>query len=106
MTAGARGLVGRGRRWSLGGLALGLVAFLVLGLVFGPLVNARVSADEDVAGILGLDAGVATPFCLVAASLAFGFTVARVYGLVRSAEWWRADAGDGSASAERREVLG
>ena len=80
-------------RWPLGGACLGLVAFLLAGLVYGPLVGARVPADEDVAGLLGLDAGRGTPLALALASLAFGLVAARVHGLIRSREWWASPEG-------------
>ena len=80
-------------RWPLGGACLGLATFLLAGLVYGPLVGARVPADEDVAGLLGLDAGRGTPVALALASLAFGLAAARVYALIRSREWWASPEG-------------
>ena len=81
----------RGRGWLLGGPVLGLVTWLLLGSVYGPLVNSRLPHDEHVAGFLGLDVGTGTPVALALASLAFGLVAARVYGLIRSAEWWDAE---------------
>jgi hypothetical protein len=86
----------RGRRWALGGVALAAATFLVVGLVYGPLVESRVPRDDAVAGLFGVDAGVATPLWLGLASLAFGVVAARVYGLARSPGWWR----------KEREALG
>jgi hypothetical protein len=86
----------RGRRWPVGGAMLALATFLLVSLVYGPAVNARVPASEAAAGPFCTGAGHGTPLWVALSSLAFGLVAARVYGLVRTRRWWE----------DKREGLG
>jgi hypothetical protein len=83
-----------GRRWPWRARAAGLavMTFLVAGVAFGPLAASLASPGAEVPGLFGIDAGPWTPVSLALASLVFGIVGARVYGLMRSPEWWRTEA--------------
>jgi hypothetical protein len=82
------GLVSRvtRRRWAIEGLGLGLVTFLVLGLVFAPIADARLDTPT---GLFGVDAGGFTVVVLGVSALGFGLVAARCYHLIQNADWWR-----------------
>jgi hypothetical protein len=95
------------RPWYVQGLPLAGVVFLLVMLVYMPLVDS--SAVEDVSvGVLGLDAGSATPFVFAAGALVYGILGARVFSLAASPEWWRVRevrAEDALAQIEGMEAL-
>jgi hypothetical protein len=74
------------RHWVVQGLGLGVVTFLVLGLVFAPIADARLDTPT---GLFGVDAGGFTVVVLGVSALGFGLVAARCYDLIQSAHWWR-----------------
>ena len=74
------------RHWAIQGLGLGLVTFLVIGLVFAPIADARLNTPT---GLFGVDAGGFTVVVLGLSALGFGLVAARCYDLIESADWWR-----------------
>jgi hypothetical protein len=75
------------RPWYVRALPLALGVFLLVMLVYMPLVDAVF--DEVAVGPLGLDAGGATPLVFAVGSLSFALLAARVFSLAATAEWWR-----------------
>lgn len=75
------------RRWYIQALPLALAVFLLVMLVYMPLVDGH-SAEEISVGAFGLDAGGATPMVFALASLAYAFPAARVFSLAATAGWW------------------
>jgi hypothetical protein len=73
------------RPWPIKGLALGVVTFLVVGLIFCGVADARLDTPT---GLFGIDSGGMTPVVLGVSSLAFGVVGARCYELVAGAPWW------------------
>ncbi len=81
-------------RWAVRGLWFSVPLFVCWGLVFTPLVNSRqVLRDADFVflptGVFGAEAGNATVFSGVAASLIAGLLLARIDALARDAAWWQ-----------------
>jgi hypothetical protein len=76
------------RHWTIQGLGLGVVTFLLLGLAFGPISDAR--QDEAHTGLFGVDAGGFTVVVLGLSALGFGLVAARCYDLIDSVDWWEA----------------
>jgi hypothetical protein len=74
------------RHWALSGLALGVVLFLLIGLVFAPIAGAR--QDESPMGLFGVDAGGFTVVVLGLSALGFGLVAARCYALITDPDWW------------------
>jgi len=74
------------RHWVLTGLGLGVVTFLVIGLVYAPIADAR--QDEFPVGLFGVDAGGFTAVVLGLSALGFGLVAARCYDLIMSADRW------------------
>ncbi|HET6692144.1 MAG TPA: hypothetical protein VFG74_14905 [Miltoncostaeaceae bacterium] len=74
------------RRWEVQGLALAVVMFLAIGLVYVPYVDGRL--DTPI-GAWGSDQGGSTPFVFAASSVIASLVGARCYDLARSARWWR-----------------
>jgi hypothetical protein len=74
------------RHWAIQGVGLGIVTFLVLGLVFAPIADARFDTPT---GLFGVDAGGFTVVVLGVSALGFGLVAARCYDLILSADWWR-----------------
>jgi hypothetical protein len=74
------------RHWVLTGLGLGVVTFLVIGLVYPPIADAR--QDEFPVGLFGVDAGGFTAVVLGLSALGFGLVAARCFDLITSAHWW------------------
>jgi hypothetical protein len=74
------------RRWELQGLALAVVMFLAIGLIYVPYVDSRL--DTPI-GPWGSDQGGWTPFVFAGASVISSLIGARCYDLARSAGWWR-----------------
>jgi hypothetical protein len=86
------------RHWVLTGLGLGLVTFLVIGLVYAPIADAR--QDEFPVGLFGVDAGGFTAVVLGLSALGFGLVAARCFDLITSAHWWEpAEAEDDEVAA-------
>jgi hypothetical protein len=77
------------RHWAIQGLGLGVVTFLVTGLVYPPIADAR--QDEFAVGLFGVDAGGFTVVVLLLSSLGFGLVAARCFDLITSAHWWVPD---------------
>jgi len=73
--------------WALKGLVLGVVAWLLVSLVFMPLADREVGDAYSVT-VFGAGAGGATPWVFLVASLAFGVMAARAFSLVVGARWW------------------
>lgn len=83
-----------GRGW-FKGLSFSPVIFLLWGLVFCPLVDARQiqRASDGVflyqpSGLFGTESSLKTIPSAIVASLVTAIAIARVLQLVRSAEWW------------------
>ena len=74
------------RHWVLTGLGLGVVTFLVIGLGYGPIADAR--QDEFPVGLFGVDAGGFTAVVLGISALGFGLVAARCFDLILSPAWW------------------
>jgi hypothetical protein len=74
------------RHWAIQGLGLGVVTFLVVGLIVAPAFDAR--QDEARTGLFGVDAGGFTAVVLGLSALGFGLVAARCYHLIDSADWW------------------
>lgn len=85
------------RPWPIKGLALGVVTFLVVGLVFCGVADARLDTPT---GLFGIDSGGMTPVVLGVSSLAFGLVGARCYDLVAGAAWWEPHEEDLVAAIE------
>lgn len=95
----AYGLVMRRRGrppWYLAALPFGIVVFLLVALVYMPIVGSRV--DEATVRVLGIDGGGITPVVFLLSSLGFALVVARVYSLAVSASWWEPRAHDAEAA--------
>ncbi|MDX6555754.1 MAG: hypothetical protein QOD86_1949 [Miltoncostaeaceae bacterium] len=85
----------RGRSWWLQAVPLGIVGFLLWGVVLSP---ARPS------GFLGLDAGGATsPVVFLAGAAGFAIAGWRCYTLISGAEWWEDKEQDLTRSLEQIE---
>ncbi len=74
------------RHWAIQGVGLGLVTFLVLGLVFAPIADARLDTPT---GLFGVDAGGLTVVVLGVSAMGFGLVAARCYDLIVDPGWWR-----------------
>ena len=72
--------------WTIQGVGLGVVTFLVLGLVFAPIADARLDTPT---GLFGVDAGGFTAVVLGVSALGFGLVAARCYDFILSPDWWR-----------------
>lgn len=77
---------GRRGHWAWRGLAAGVVVFLLWGVVLGPVAA---SGTDVPAGLFGRDGGWETLLIGAVAAAAAGVTMARVYELVVSDEWWQ-----------------
>lgn len=88
----------RRRRFTVRAAAAGGAAFLLWGVVYGPLVANRTEGVE--AGWFGAEAGIGTTIVVLAGSALYGVTVARVHGLVTDADWWEVKHFDLRASLE------
>jgi hypothetical protein len=75
------------RHWVLQGAGLGVITFLLIGLVFAPIADVR--QDGSPTGLFGVDAGGFTVVVLALSALGFGLVAARCYDLILSPEWWR-----------------
>ncbi len=74
------------RRWYLAALPFGLVVFLLISLVYMPVVDA--SVDGVSVGLFGVGGGGITPVVFLLSSLGFALVAARVYALGTDNEWW------------------
>jgi hypothetical protein len=74
------------RHWVLQGVGLGVVTFLLIGLVFAPIADVR--QDGSPTGLFGVDAGGFTVVVLALSALGFGLVAARCYDLITSPDWW------------------
>lgn len=95
------------RPWYIQALPLALAAFLLVMLVYMPLIDGPSVEDVSV-GPFGLDAGGATPVVFALASLAYAVLAARVFSLAASAAWWEVKevrAEDALAEIEGMESL-
>jgi hypothetical protein len=73
------------RTWVIQGLALAVVLFLAIGLVYVPFVDARL--DTPI-GPWGSDQGAWTPVVFAGSSVISALIGARIYDLARRASWW------------------
>ena len=73
------------RHWVIKGVALGIVAFLAIGVIFIPYVDAQL--DTPV-GAWGADQGGMTPLVFLGSSLIACVVGARCYDLAERASWW------------------
>jgi hypothetical protein len=73
------------RHWLAQALPLAALTFLLVGLVFCGLADARLDTPT---GLFGVDAGGMTPLVLGLSSLGFGVVGARCYGLIDDVRWW------------------
>lgn len=85
------------RPWPIEGLALGVVTFLVVGLVVCGVADARLDTPT---GLFGIDSGGMTPVVLGISALGFGLVGARCYDLVTGAAWWEPQVEDRAAAIE------
>lgn len=76
------------RHWALQGIVLGVAAWLLVSLVYFPLLD-RNPIEQVSVSPFGFGAGGGTPVVFLVASLAFGLLAARVFTLVVHREWWR-----------------
>jgi len=73
------------RHWVIKGVALGIVAFLAIGVIYIPYVD--VQLDTPV-GAWGADQGGMTPLVFLGSSLIACIVGARCYDLAERASWW------------------
>jgi hypothetical protein len=73
------------RGWVIKGIALGIVAFIAIGVIYIPYVDARL--DTPV-GPWGVDQGGMTPLVFLGSSLIACIAGARCYDLAERASWW------------------
>jgi hypothetical protein len=73
--------------WAIQGLVLGVVAFLVIGLIYVPYADARL--DTPI-GAWGAEGGSITPLVFALSALASCVVGARCYDLAASKRWWQA----------------
>jgi hypothetical protein len=86
----------RDRPWPLQAVPLGIVAFLLWGVVLSP---------SRPSGFLGLDAGGATsPLVFLAGAAAFAIAAWRCYTLITGAEWWQDKEQDLTRSLDQIEA--
>lgn len=74
------------RAWYVEAIPLWILTYLLLGLVYGPLV-AR-SADDVPGGLFFSEASAGTPWVVLACALGFALVGSRCYSLIRGARWW------------------
>jgi hypothetical protein len=75
----------RRRHWVIKGVALGVLTYLVLGLVYTTVAD---HALDTPVGLFGKDDGSQTPMVLGICSLGFGIVGARCYDLIAHTGWW------------------
>lgn len=88
-------------RWYVSALPLGLAVFLLVSLVYMPLVDARV--DDVTTGPFGIDGGGITPVVFLISSLGFALVVARVFALGVDPAWWVVRRPDAEAALSEFE---
>jgi hypothetical protein len=71
--------------WVVKGIALGIVCFLAIGLIYVPYVDAQL--DTPI-GWWGADQGGWTPIVFLGSSLIASLVGARCYDLAERATWW------------------
>ncbi|HRC08083.1 MAG TPA: hypothetical protein PLV41_07700 [Miltoncostaeales bacterium] len=83
-----------GKEWRKG-LSFAPIPFLLWGLVFCPLVDAKQTQDPidgrfiySPSGLFGTESSLTTMLSAAVAALGASLAIARIYQLVRSAEWW------------------
>ncbi|MGE0028514.1 MAG: hypothetical protein AB7O78_17315 [Thermoleophilia bacterium] len=76
------------RSWVVQGLALALVLFLAVGLIYVPFVDGRL--DTPI-GPWGSDQGGWTPIVFAGSSVIAALVGARIYDLTGRASWWRSE---------------
>jgi hypothetical protein len=74
------------RAWYVEAIPLWILTYLLLALVYGPLV-AR-SADDVPGGLFFSEASAGTPWVVLACALGFALIGSRCYSLIRDARWW------------------
>jgi hypothetical protein len=76
------------RRWEIQGLVTGLIAFLAIGVIYGPYVDANL--DSPI-GPWGADQGGWTPIVFLVSCVAASLVGSRCYSLAVDAGWWETD---------------
>jgi hypothetical protein len=79
----------RRRHWLVKGVALGVLTFLVVGLLFTAVAD---HALDTPIGAFGKEDGGQTPMVLGLCSLGFGIVGARCFDLIAHAGWWEVRA--------------
>jgi hypothetical protein len=77
------------RHWVVQGLALAVVMFLAIGVIYVPYVDARL--DTPI-GAWGSDQGGWTPLVFAGSSVIASLVGARVYDLATRVSWWQEEA--------------
>jgi hypothetical protein len=76
----------RRRHWVVKGVGLGVLTYLVVGLVYAAVADHALNTSV---GLFGKDDGAQTPMVLGICSLGFGIVGARCYDLIAHPGWWR-----------------
>jgi len=76
------------RHWVVQGVALAVVLFLAIGLIYIPYADARLDTPM---GPWGADQGGWTPIVFAGSSLIAALVGARCYDLAERASWWEAE---------------
>jgi len=74
------------RAWYVEAIPLWILTYLLLALVYGPLVTS--SVDDVPGGVFFSEASAGTPWVVLACALGFALVGSRCYSLVRDARWW------------------
>lgn len=74
------------RPWYVEAIPLWILTYLLLALVYGPLVDSR--ASDVPGGLFFAEASSGTPWVVLACALGFALVGSRCYSLIRGARWW------------------
>lgn len=84
------------RPWYVTAVPLGLLMFLLVSLVYFPLVDANV--PEVSVGAFGVGGGGITPVVYLISSFGFAYMATRVFTLALDPAWWEVKASDTEAA--------